>query len=125
MDILFDNWKVVVVGAGTQGHSIAQVFAVNGFETTLVDQGPAQLEKARYLIANNLETLCSVGEMAEEMAREAQQRITFTDRLAPAASQANLVLEAIFETRPPNGRYLPNLIVFVPRKRSWPVTPQP
>ncbi|NPV27485.1 MAG: 3-hydroxyacyl-CoA dehydrogenase family protein [Firmicutes bacterium] len=94
---MFDNWKVVVVGAGTQGHSIAQVFAVNGFETTLVDQGPAQLEKARYLIANNVETLCSVGEMTEEVAREAQQRITFTDRLAPAASQANLVLEAIFE----------------------------
>lgn len=87
----------MVVGAGTQGHSIGQVFALNGFDTTVVDQSQAQLENAKKMIADNLETLLSVGEVTQSAADEAQKRLTFTNQLAPAASQANLVLEAVFE----------------------------
>lgn len=94
---MFKNWKVVIIGAGTQGHSIGQVFALNGFETTIVDQSQAQLDNAKKMIANNLETLCSAGEVTKEKAEEAQKRITYTGQLAPAASRANLVLEAVFE----------------------------
>lgn len=94
---MFENWQIVVIGAGTQGHSIAQVFAVNGFQTTIVDLIQEQLDKARQSIADNLETLGSVEEISREVAQAAQDRIVYTTELGPAVSKANLVMEAIFE----------------------------
>ena len=97
MNQLFENWRIVVVGAGTQGHSIGQVFALNGFETTIVDQNQSQLEKAEKMVADNFATLISAGEVTPNAAKKALERITFSNQLASAASQANLVLEAVFE----------------------------
>lgn len=93
---MFENWKIAIIGAGTQGHSIGQVFAFNGFETTIVDKSHTQLEKAKQLVANNLETLYHLEEITKESAKETQDRITYTDNLKSAA-QANLVIEAVFE----------------------------
>lgn len=94
---MFENWKIAVIGAGTQGHSIGQVFALNGFTTTIIDQSQAQLENAKKMIANNLETLSAMGEVTKEAADQAQKRITYTTQMASAVSEANLVLEAVFE----------------------------
>jgi len=52
--------RILVVGAGTMGHSIAMVFAQNGFETDLVDLKEEILEQAFHLIQSNLETLSRV-----------------------------------------------------------------
>lgn len=47
--------KVGVVGAGTMGSGIAQVFAQNGYEVFLYDSHSSQLEKAISLISKNLQ----------------------------------------------------------------------
>lgn len=100
VNVLFENWRIMVVGAGTMGHSIALAFAVHGFETTLVDQSPEQLEKAQKMIAGNLQTLCSVGEIPEDVVEKAQKLITYTDKLEEGAPQANFVVETIYESPP-------------------------
>ena len=46
--------NVTVVGAGTMGNGIAQVFATHGFNVTLLDTNSAQLEKAVATIHKNL-----------------------------------------------------------------------
>ena len=35
---MFEGWKLMVVGGGTMGSGIALVYAINGFETIVVDQ---------------------------------------------------------------------------------------
>ncbi len=49
--------RILVVGAGTMGHSIAMVFAQGGYQVDLVDLNEEILEKALYLIQSNLKTL--------------------------------------------------------------------
>ncbi len=43
-----------VVGAGTMGNGIAQVFAASGFDVTLQDISEEQLEKGILAISNSL-----------------------------------------------------------------------
>jgi len=49
--------RVLVIGAGTMGHSIALVFAQGGYEVDLVDMNEDILAKALKLIRSNLMTL--------------------------------------------------------------------
>jgi len=54
---MHDIKKVVIVGAGTMGHSLALLFAKEGFEVNLVDKDPEALEKAVNLIDSARKTL--------------------------------------------------------------------
>jgi len=94
---MFDNWNILVIGAGTMGHSIAQVFAVNGFATTLVDQSSEQLGRAREMIANNIASLIEMGEATADDAQRAERLITYDTIYEKAALRANLVVETIIE----------------------------
>ena len=57
---------VAIVGAGTMGHALAQVFAQGGYAVWLVDVSEAVLAKARRLIASNLSTLVETGCFPQE-----------------------------------------------------------
>jgi 3-hydroxyacyl-CoA dehydrogenase len=52
-----DIKKVVIVGAGTMGHSLALLFAKEGLEVNLVDKDPDPLERAISLIDSARKTL--------------------------------------------------------------------
>jgi 3-hydroxybutyryl-CoA dehydrogenase len=95
---MFENWNMVVIGAGTMGHGIALTFAVNGFNTAVVDTSDEKLEKARENIATNLETLVQFGEVTQAAADQAKKLITYTVKLEDVAPSANFVSEAIFES---------------------------
>jgi 3-hydroxybutyryl-CoA dehydrogenase len=95
--MLFDNWKIAVAGAGTMGHSIAQLFAMHGFETALTDQSVEQLERARRMIANNLELLVGMNEISREEMKKAQELLRYDERLDDAVPAADLVVEAVSE----------------------------
>lgn len=90
--------KVIVVGAGTMGHSIAQVFATYGHSVTVVDAAAKALEKAKAMVAENLALLSAEGIISRQTAAEAQQRISYAQSLEPAAKNATFVIEAIFES---------------------------
>jgi len=89
--------KIAVVGAGTMGHGIAQVFALAGFQVSLTDNDAQVLENAIPRIQANIETCCLQGFVSEDEAAAVPARITLASDLAGAVSQADFVFEAVFE----------------------------
>ncbi|MGA7731990.1 MAG: 3-hydroxybutyryl-CoA dehydrogenase [Chloroflexia bacterium] len=87
---------VGVVGAGTMGNGIAQVFASSGFEVKLRDVGEAQLERGMGSIRKSLGKLVEKGKIGQEESDAALARITTTTELSDLAG-CDLVVEAIFE----------------------------
>jgi len=89
--------NILVIGAGTMGHSIAQVFAMGGYSTTLVDQSHEQLNLAKKMISANLKTLHLTGNLTEADIQKSEQLISYSNDIYSAAPQANLVVETIYE----------------------------
>ena len=89
--------NIAVIGAGTMGHGIAQVFALAGFQITLTDNDEAILRNALPRIQANLQTCIAHKFVSEDAAAVVPSRITLTPDLADAASQADFIVEAVFE----------------------------
>lgn len=90
--------NVAVIGAGTMGHALAQVFAQGGHQVALTDVSEEILQKAERLIASNLDTLCEVGLFdSDERSIVLEERIRYTTDLASAVDGADFVIEAIVE----------------------------
>ncbi len=87
--------KIFVVGAGTMGNGIAQTAAVSGFEVTMMDVVPEQIERAKKTIDKSTAKLLEKGKITPEQ-REAALNIRTTDSLTEAAD-ADLVIEAATE----------------------------
>ena len=90
--------RVAVVGAGDMGHGIAELFAVNGYDVSLMDKFPEMLEKAKTRIGASLGKLVEKGKVTEEDAQSALSRLTYFGDLAQAVSNADLVVEAVPES---------------------------
>ena len=67
--------RLCVVGAGQMGAGIAQVAAVAGYDVTLVDVSPAQLDRARAGIERSLGKLVAKDSVDAEAAGAALGRI--------------------------------------------------
>jgi 3-hydroxybutyryl-CoA dehydrogenase len=89
--------RVAVIGAGTMGHGIAQVFAQAGLQVTLTDSDAGVLGKAIQRIETNLETCLEYGADEKDHATTVTGRIQVTPDLAEAVSEAGFVAEAVFE----------------------------
>src|SRR6478672_10936728 len=68
--------RVGVVGAGTMGNGIAQVFARNGFEVILCDVGQRLLDRGLDTISQNLEREASKGKITAAEKAACLKRIT-------------------------------------------------
>jgi 3-hydroxybutyryl-CoA dehydrogenase len=88
--------RIGVVGAGTMGNGIAQVFAQSGFEVSLLDASAAALDRARTTIERSLVRLVDKGRMPAADRDRALERISTGLTLDPLAD-ADFVVEAIFE----------------------------
>jgi len=91
-----DIKKIAVIGAGTMGNGIAQVCATTGYQVTLIDIVPEQLEKAMASIQKSVEKLHSKGRLTDEQ-REAGLTNIVTAGEVAAAADADLVIEAVLE----------------------------
>lgn len=89
--------KVSVIGAGTMGNGIAHVFAQNGFDVTLVDVNPTQLERALATIGKNLDRQIAKGGLTEEQKADTLKHIQTTIHFNDGVAQADLVVEAATE----------------------------
>ena len=88
--------KIGVVGAGTMGHGIAQVFAQAGFEVCLQDVRTNALNRATSNITQSLDKLVAKDTLTAKDAELARLRLTTTTDL-DALSDVNYVIEAIVE----------------------------
>ena len=86
---------IFVVGAGTMGSGISQTAAVSGYQVTMMDVVPEQLERARTTIAKSVEKLARKGVIDQQQVDAAAQ-ITYVDSYA-AVAQADYVIEAATE----------------------------
>jgi 3-hydroxybutyryl-CoA dehydrogenase len=88
--------KVAVLGAGTMGNGIAQVFAQHGHQVVLRDLDPAILERARAQIDRSLAKLAEKGKIGSGEREAALARIKATTDTAKI-TDADLVVEAVVE----------------------------
>jgi 3-hydroxyacyl-CoA dehydrogenase len=89
--------RVAVIGAGTMGHSIAQVFAAREIQVNLADVKKEILDHALRLIKGNLKTLVEYGKVKEREVPAILERIHTTTDIAAAAKGTDFVLEAVVE----------------------------
>ncbi|MEO0069806.1 MAG: 3-hydroxybutyryl-CoA dehydrogenase [candidate division WOR-3 bacterium] len=90
------NKKVGVIGAGTMGSGIAQVFALSGYDVVLVDVEEKFLERGMATIKKSLDKMVEKGKVTAEAASATQGRITATLNIAECKDCA-LVVEAATE----------------------------
>ena len=88
--------RVLVVGAGTMGNGIAQVFAVSGASVRLVDIREEFSARGMATIEKNLGRQVKRGTLTEAEAKNAYARIRPGTEMAPA-NDAEFVVEAIVE----------------------------
>jgi 3-hydroxybutyryl-CoA dehydrogenase len=90
-----DIEHIFIVGAGTMGHGIAQVAAGSGYQVSLMDVVPEQLERAQKAIAKSVDKLLEKGRITEEQ-KDAAQKIAVTTSLEGVPS-ADMIIEAAAE----------------------------
>ena len=87
---------VGVIGAGTMGNGIAQVFAQAGFTVRLVDVGQPMLDRARTAIDKSLAKFVEKGKLAAADKDATLGRLSTTTSL-DLLSDADYIVEAIVE----------------------------
>jgi 3-hydroxybutyryl-CoA dehydrogenase len=86
--------KIAVIGGGTMGSGIAYVTALAGFPTSLYDVVFQQLTRAKAYHQQLLNKGVDKGRLTLADADATAVRITYTDDLAEALANADLVIEA-------------------------------
>lgn len=87
---------VAVIGSGTMGGGIAQVFAQSGFLVYLVDTSGEALAAAKNRMRQNLDVLAGEGLLKSDQIEEVLARITLTEDFSQIR-QAQYIVEAIPE----------------------------
>jgi 3-hydroxybutyryl-CoA dehydrogenase len=90
-----DN-RVMVIGAGTMGNGIAQVFAAKGYEVLMVDVAEDMLERGLKTIAKSLDRLIKKEKISEDDKDAIMGRIDGSTDMA-AGADVFLAIEAATE----------------------------
>ena len=89
--------NVFVVGAGTMGLDIAQVFCTAGFPVTVYDMTDEIIARSRARLEKGLDKRVAKGKITEEQKAAVMNGIEFTTQY-DNAKHADLVIEAIIES---------------------------
>ncbi|MBD3332075.1 3-hydroxybutyryl-CoA dehydrogenase [candidate division GN15 bacterium] len=91
-----DIKRVTVVGTGTMGNGIAQVFAMNGIDVDMVDIKQDFLDKAVAVITKSMDRLLKKEKITEDAKTASLEKLhTGTD--LSVAKDSQLVIEAVTE----------------------------
>ena len=88
---------VAILGAGTMGHGIAQVFATSGASVRLYDVDDARTSKGHAQVRSSLEKLAAKGKIDASEVERITSAIVTTSDVTRAVEGADLVVEAIPE----------------------------
>ena len=102
--------KIVVIGGGTMGLDIAQVFARNGYDVVVRDIKDEIIQASEARLNKGLDKLVSKGKLDEAKKAEILSHMSFTTELA-AAADADLVVEAAIGKEPVEVNEAPGFVV--------------
>ena len=91
--------NILVIGAGTMGHGIAQSFAQAGYQVSLQDTSAKALERSENLIKSSLKTMIEAGVIPESEYDAILKRIKMTTSLEEVAAVADMAIETIVENK--------------------------
>ncbi|MEP7017611.1 MAG: 3-hydroxybutyryl-CoA dehydrogenase, partial [Actinomycetota bacterium] len=91
-----DFATVGVIGLGTMGAGIVEVFARNGLDVVAVEASPEALEKGKGVLRHSTSRALSRGKLTEQQQAELHERVRFTSDLGDLA-ECDLVVEAVPE----------------------------
>jgi 3-hydroxybutyryl-CoA dehydrogenase len=86
--------RIGVIGAGTMGHTIAESFAMYGFDVNLYDTMPATLEKVKDVIRQEQELMAGEGFIPAASIQGTLDRISLFSDLRATAQDCDFVIEA-------------------------------
>lgn len=89
--------KICIIGAGTMGSGIAQVSAQAGYETWMVDVKQEFVDGGMSAIKASLNRLAKKGALKQEDVDRALARLHTLTSIKRAASDADFVIESVFE----------------------------
>lgn len=88
--------RIGILGAGTMGHGIAEVFALSGYEAIMIDRSEDYLRSAREKIKTSLEKMIEKGKIKRAEAEETLKRICISTMIGDLKDM-ELVVEAVSE----------------------------
>lgn len=89
--------KVMIIGAGTMGHALTQMFAAGGFCVYCVDVDRDAIDRALRLIKASLEALENQGMSKEGSSKAALERIRTFVGFDQVPRDIELIIEAVYE----------------------------
>jgi 3-hydroxybutyryl-CoA dehydrogenase len=89
--------NIAIIGSGTMGNGIAQVFATTGYQVKLIDISNSALTQAEFNIHKNLDRLISKGKLSLDQKPEIISNLHFSSDLENGVKEVSLVVEAISE----------------------------
>ncbi|HEX7462239.1 MAG TPA: 3-hydroxyacyl-CoA dehydrogenase NAD-binding domain-containing protein, partial [Dermatophilaceae bacterium] len=91
-----DFATVGVIGLGTMGAGIVEVFARNGLDVVAVEVSPGAVEKGQRVLRHSTDRALARGKLTEQEQIELHDRVRFTSDLGDLA-ECDLVVEAVPE----------------------------
>ena len=91
--------KILIVGAGTMGHGMAQVFATEGYDVSLFSRTRETLDRATVLMETSLGVFAREGLVPKKNIKKIMARIKMTQSLGEGAAEADIAFETVVETK--------------------------
>jgi 3-hydroxyacyl-CoA dehydrogenase len=99
MKSISDIKKIAVLGAGTMGPGIAQIYAMGGYTVTMWTRREETKQKAIDALKSSIATFVEEGMIAPEEQETVFNRITFAATVEETVAGADYVQETIVENR--------------------------
>ncbi|MDR2356731.1 MAG: 3-hydroxyacyl-CoA dehydrogenase family protein [Oscillospiraceae bacterium] len=99
MKTLSDIKKIAVLGAGTMGPGIAQMFAIGGYDVTMWTRSEETRERAKTTLLKSLVTFAEEGLIPTDQIDEIYGRVSFALTVEDAVKGADFIQETIVENR--------------------------
>ena len=96
---LTDIKKIAVLGAGTMGPGIAQMYAMGGYEVTMWTRSEQTREKAKESLYKSLQTFVEEDLLASNKLEETYGRVKFAMTVEDAVAGADFIQETIVENK--------------------------
>ena len=94
-----DIKKIAVLGAGTMGPGIAQMFAMGGYDVAVWTRREETRQKAKETLYKSLQTFAEEGLLPADQIDATYAKVSFPLEVSEAVEGAGFIMETIVENR--------------------------